>query len=89
MTVSSDGSGNLRSGVSLRSADRDPRRFDSTIFHGPVSERVHDGMLAAGYERVSVEHATTVYVRDRIAEARRRLGRSAVVSIGERGIELD
>jgi hypothetical protein len=46
-------------------------------------------MLASGYERVSVEHATTVYVRDRIAEARRRLGRSAVVSIGERGIELD
>lgn len=78
-----------QSHVRLGSEARDPRRFDTVTFNGPVSEELHAGMLGAGYERSPSAEGSTVYVRDRLAEARRRLGRSGAIAIGARGVELD
>ena len=75
--------------VRLGSEARDPRRFDTVTFNGPVSDELHAGMLGAGYERSPSPDGSTMYVRDRIAEAHRRLGRSGAVVIGARCVELD
>ena len=91
MRAVSANTGRRRSPSHVRLGDetRDSRRYDTVTFDGPVSDELHAGMLDAGYDRSSSPDGRAVYVRDRIAEARRRLGRSGSITIGARGVELD
>lgn len=62
----------------------DPARHDVVFLRGEQSTAVHRGLAGNGYESVLIDGPNQMWVRDRIALARRRLERVPPPATGVR-----